>query len=394
MINPRIYLAIDNCFASKRWTEPLEWARIVEQLGLRYVEASADNECDPLYADAGYLEDWVRTTQSACKQTGVRVVNLYSGHGTYTTLGLAHPDPRIQERILNLWVKVMVANAARLGAGLGFFCHAFNERILQDPLAYAKAEETLYDRLSKLAHYAQECGLKSIGLEQMYSPHQIPWTLEGARRLLGELYRRGGKPFYLTLDTGHQAGQRKFLRPSSRQLRAELQKLRIIGKLDRGLWLGPEVAYTYFRLAATAPEAQEETCLDRVEEEMDRCPYLFASFADGDTYGWLRRFGCYSPIVHLQQTDGNSSSHRPFTEQNNRQGIIRAEDVLQAMADSYNRPSEPDMPPRCEEIYLTLEIFSGTADLPAEIIEQLAESVAYWRRHIPKDGLRLGELLR
>jgi sugar phosphate isomerase/epimerase len=393
MTYPRIHLAIDNCFASKRWTDPLEWARIVQQLGLRYIEASADNECDPLYADTEYLEDWVGAVQSASKQTGVRVVNLYSGHGTYTTLGLAHPDRRNQERILNLWLKVMIANAARLGAGLGFFCHAFNERTLQDPLAYAKAEETLYGRLAELAGYAQQCGLKAIGLEQMYSPHQIPWTLEGAQRLLREHYRRCGRPFYLTVDTGHQVGQRKFLRPASRQLREALQTLRVSGRLEPGLWLGPDAAYTHFRHAAAAPESQKESYLQRVEEDMDRYPYLFASFEDGDTYLWLRRFACYSPIIHLQQTDGNSSSHRPFTQENNRQGIIRAEEVLQAMAGSYNRQPEPDMPPRCEELYLTLEIFPRTADLPSEIIERLAESVRYWRRYVPKDGLRLGELL-
>jgi hypothetical protein len=195
------------------------------------------------------------------------------------------------------------------------------------------------------------------------------------------------------MDTGHQVGQRKFLRPTSRQLREALQILRVSGKLERGLWLGPDAAYTHFRHAAAAPKSQEEFYLQRVEEDMDRYPYLFASFEDGDTYLWLRRFACYSPIIHLQQTDGNSSSHRPFTQENNRQGIIRAEEVLQAMADSYNRQPEPDMPPRCEEIYLTLEIFSRTADLPTEIIERLAESVAYWRRYIPKDGLSLGELL-
>ena len=393
MTNPRIHLAIDNCFASKRWTDPLDWARIVQQLGLCCVEASADNECDPLYADPGYLGDWVRAVQSACKETGVRVVNLYSGHGTYATLGLAHPDGRNQERILNQWLKVMIANAAQLGAGLGFFCHAFNERILQDPLAYAKAEEALYGRLAEVAAYAQQCGLRAIGLEQMYSPHQIPWTLDGAQVLLRELCRRCDRPFYLTVDTGHQFGQRKFVRPTSRQLREALQILRVSGKLERRLWLGPDAAYTHFRRAAAAPKSQEEVHLQRVEEEMDRYPYFFASFEDGDTYLWLRRFACYSPIIHLQQTDGKSSSHRPFTEENNRQGIIRAEELLQAMADSYSRQPEPDMPPRCEEIYLTLEIFSSTADLPNEILERLAESVAYWRRYIPKDGLSLGELL-
>ena len=31
---PRIYLALDNCFASKRWTEPEEWAGIIAGLGM------------------------------------------------------------------------------------------------------------------------------------------------------------------------------------------------------------------------------------------------------------------------------------------------------------------------------------------------------------------------
>lgn len=55
---PRVYLAIDNCFASKRWTEPAEWLGVIKDMGVRFVEASADNECAPLYGDADYLKGW------------------------------------------------------------------------------------------------------------------------------------------------------------------------------------------------------------------------------------------------------------------------------------------------------------------------------------------------
>ena len=48
-MDPIIYLGIDNCFASKRWVRPMEWARVISDLGLKHVEASADTECDPLY---------------------------------------------------------------------------------------------------------------------------------------------------------------------------------------------------------------------------------------------------------------------------------------------------------------------------------------------------------
>src|SRR5208283_3230271 len=176
MMGPRIHLAIDNCFASKRWTRPADWARIIRELGIRYVEASADNECDPLYADPGFLDDWLQDVESACEQHGIKVASLYSGHGTYASLGLASPDRRNQDRIHNLWLKVMIRHAARLLAGVGFYCHAFNEDILQNPAAYASAEEGLYSRLADLAAYADAQDVKFIAVEQMYSPHQIPWT--------------------------------------------------------------------------------------------------------------------------------------------------------------------------------------------------------------------------
>ena len=56
--NPKIYLAIDNCFASKRWTDPEKWMNVIKSLGLNYVEASADNECDPLYLGSEYMKRW------------------------------------------------------------------------------------------------------------------------------------------------------------------------------------------------------------------------------------------------------------------------------------------------------------------------------------------------
>src|SRR5579863_3409446 len=146
MISPRIHLAIDNCFASKRWTRPDDWAAIIKGWGINFVEASADNECDPLYADPEYLEDWLKDVQTACEQRGVSVASLYSGHGTYATVGLASPDRRNRQRLQHHWLNVMIRNAARLGAGLGFFCHAYNEGILQDPAAYAGAEGGLYGR--------------------------------------------------------------------------------------------------------------------------------------------------------------------------------------------------------------------------------------------------------
>lgn len=338
--SPRLVLAVDTCFASKRWTAPLEWMRLLREMGITCAEASADNECDPLYAPPDVLREWAADVRAASAETGVRVVNLYSGHGSYTTLGLAHPDVRVREHLHRRWLEPMIDLAAATGAGLGFYCHAFDQAMLADPDRYAQAEADLFRRLSDLARYAAGRGLPPVSVEQMYSPHQIPWTLDGADRLLRACHALGGD-MYLTLDVGHAGGQRNFLR-------------------------------------ADFPAAPA---------------YAVAGPEDADPYAWLERFAPYAPIIHLQQTDGRSSAHRPFTEAHNATGIIEPRRVLDAIARAYAAPVDPDLPPRVDTIALTLEIFTPTAERPADTLRHLAESAAYWRRWLPQDGLTLAEVM-
>jgi len=267
------------------------------------------------------------------------VANLYSGHGSYATLGLAHPDVRVRDHIQNHWLMPMIDFAGSMGAGLGFFCHAFPQSVLADTDRYAAAEADLYTRLSQLAQYSAEHDFIAPSVEQMYSPHQIPWTITGAERLLREVYHEAGAPFYLTLDTGHQVGQHHFMN-------------------------------------ANDP------------------PHLRATPEDGDLYAWLRRVGRYSPILHLQQTDGYASAHRPFTEKYNSTGIVRPADILRALAESYAQPLDPLMPHTVRAIYLTLEIFSPTAEHPQISRQNIRESATYWRQFVPRDGMGLDELVQ
>lgn len=392
MNQPRIYLAIDNCFASKRWTEPEKWMEVIKDLGVYYVEASADNECDPLYMGEDYMNDWVIQVKRCSEKFGVKVANLYSGHGTYATLGLSHTDERVRHRFLNRWLKPMVKTAGKIGAGLGFFCHAFADSILQDNIKYTEMEEDLYNRLADLAKYAGDNGFGPLSVEQMYTPHQIPWTLRGTERLLKEVYKRSSAPFYITIDVGHQSGQRKFIRPCYGMIKEALRYYKSGEKVD-GLWLGPKSAYKIFKDILTKSDVYEDSEIAKMEEEMDKYPYMFSQYEDGDTYIWLENFACYSPIIHLQQTTGKSSSHLPFTKEYNSNGIVSGDKVLKAIANSYKRKSDEGMPPRCKDIYLTLEIFTSTAAINNDVLGDLRETVQYWRQYIPEDGLNLNELI-
>ena len=78
---PRIFLAIDNCFASKRYTRPVDWMCITRDMGVYQIEASADTECDPLYMGPEYMARWRAEVARVADETGQTVRNLYSGHG-------------------------------------------------------------------------------------------------------------------------------------------------------------------------------------------------------------------------------------------------------------------------------------------------------------------------
>lgn len=392
---PRLHLALDTCFASKRWTDPREWMQIAVDAGITCLEASADNECDPLYTPPEVLRAWLDAVREASARVGARVVNLYSGHGTYATLGLAHPDPRVRDHIQHRWLVPMIALAAELNAGLGFYCHAFSQTVVNDPMRYAEAEADLTRRLAELARDAAARGLPALSIEQMYSPHQIPWTIRGAERLLKQVYANGS-PLYLTLDVGHASGQRRFLRPSRDEIKAYLLARKVGSSAeqenaeDNEPWLGSSALYDELdRRIAGEPVS---TLMDETLRLIDALPQNFADPDDTDPYLWIAHLGAYSSILHLQQTDGTISAHHPFTARYNSAGIITPERIFAALRAAYERPAPEGLPPRCADIYLTLEIYPPTAERPNETLRNIRESAAYWRKALPRDGMSLDAL--
>ena len=389
-IDPTINLAIDNCFASKRWTEPKEWMSIAKNLGLQYVEASADNECDPLYSTPEYLNQWINEIKDNSEKTGVKVCNLYSGHGTYATLGLSHPDGAVRKHIRDDWLKQMILNARALDAGLGFYCHAFNQSTLQDKKLYQQRYDDLMHDLSELAKFAANAGLSSIGVEQMYTPHQVPWTVTGAVNLIKEVFLNAQQPFYITLDVGHQSGQRKFLKPSRESIIEHIKN----NSKPSTIWLGSDRRHKLFNNCLDRSKTDQTIICDELLNEKDSHPHLYASYQDGDPYYWLENLGAFSPIIHLQQTDGTHSAHLPFTEENNKQGIIHGDKVLESIFNSYQNTDDAGLPPACPEIFLTIEVFASTASYPYKTLDDLQSTVDYWRKFIPKDGMKLSELVK
>lgn len=388
-MDPKLYLCIDNCFAYKRWVRPLDWMLLIRDMGLKYVEQSADTECDPMYMGPAYMREWTEWVRRDSEKTGVEVVNVYSGHGTYTTCGMTHWHDGVRRRFLDGWMKAQVDTAAAVGAGFGFFAHGIEHGALQTPEAYRERLERLYDDLAELSRYAAEKRLPGICIEQMYTPHMPPWTIRGAETLMREVLARGGAPLYLTIDLGHMNGQQFFQRPDRAAIVESILSRRERPDAFRP-WLGTEAAHAVHR-AAVRGEMRPDAAADAILEDVERNPHLFARPEDGSIQSWVEALGQYGNIVHLQQTDGKSSPHWPFTEKYNQIGVASGEQLIESLSKAYARPPVPGLPEPAASIALTLEPFVGTLANPYTAVEEIAASVEYWRRFIPRDGMTLSE---
>jgi len=88
-----------------------------------------------------------------------------------------------------------------------------------------------------------------------------------------------------------------------------------------------------------------------------------------DHLAWIRRYGSRCDVIDCQQTDLSGSHHWPFTKEYNERGIIRGEEVVQAIQQS-----------GAEDVLLAFEIRTP-AYYPQEDLHlaRLQESVEYWR---------------
>ncbi len=403
MQSPRVYLVLDSCFAIKRWVKPRQWMQVGRDIGFTCMQASTDNEIDPLFSDEGYMADWAEDVRRAQAETGIRLTNFYTGYQTYRTVGLAHHDERNRRRLIDRWLKPMIDMASGLDAGLGFYLFAYTEEVLRNPQKYAATTDLILDQLREVADYAGTRGGVEISIEQMYSPHQPPWTIEGTLEFLKRANAPSQHPVYITIDVGHQTGQHRFRTPTRAELEAVVRRA-ASGESVADVWLGPEPVYEL--LDEMAPDvAAAVGCL---EAAMAPYPYMFSSPKDSDTYAWLEAVGRWAPIIHLQQTDGRHSTHSAFTPETNRTGIVKGDQVLAALAESFAKPASGDsedadhsgdsaasggMPPAVENVYLSFEVFASNTETNRQVIEKLKQSHDYWRQFIPEDGLPLDELV-
>lgn len=95
-----------------------------------------------------------------------------------------------------------------------------------------------------------------------------------------------------------------------------------------------------------------------------------------EPYVWLRSFATKAPVVQLQQSDVGHDRHWPFTPEYNAVGRIKADWVIDALADG-----------GAEHAVFMLEVIPPFEEDDQAVLDDLRASVDYWREALARRGL-------
>jgi sugar phosphate isomerase/epimerase len=90
---------------------------------------------------------------------------------------------------------------------------------------------------------------------------------------------------------------------------------------------------------------------------------------DADLSAWLMELGQFSPVMHLQQTDGQADCHWSFSNKNNARGVIDMGKVLETLDKG-----------GCEEVYMFPELPFPYEMNESEVLAELDESVEHLKQ--------------
>lgn len=196
-------LGVDLSFAKKRWPEPEVWLDIVKnKLGLRHVEFDSDF-LDPLYVSEPARSEIAHEISEIAERQGVEIHNYYTGTMTHCVNLISHPDSRVRKDGI-IWCEEAIRLATKLGAkGIGGHFDTISSRDLHDPERYNQRIDNLIQAFQHLSRLAKDQGHEFILWEQMYTPSEVPYTIEQSKELFKRVNKGSSLPILITLDVGH-----------------------------------------------------------------------------------------------------------------------------------------------------------------------------------------------
>jgi len=322
-----VELGVNGAFITRRWEQPENWMRLTREIGFRNHSFCGD-VIDPFFSgDREFQLQTAAEVKAAAEKHGVRITDVYTGVATHRFHGLSHSHPSPRKRMRE-WIEQAMDLALAMGTDcLGGHWDAFSVEAMSDEARCEEAWARLVGTFRELAVVAREKGMHALYQEQMYIPSEVPWTLAQAERFLVEA------------NQGNEAGVPLYV------------------TLDVGHQAG-------MHYGLSGPD------LDYLE--------------------WIRRFGAFAEVIHLQQTTPDGSHHWPFTEEYNQRGHIDVQRVLDALVESHEgaekSPISEAVAP-ADRCWLVAEIIPGSTKNETKLLEELRLSSEYLHRFVPEGGM-------
>ena len=95
---------------------------------------------------------------------------------------------------------------------------------------------------------------------------------------------------------------------------------------------------------------------------------LMTGTVSDDPVRWLEASWAQTPVIQLQQATRGHDSHDPFTTSTLETGLVKREPVLEAISQWH-----------VDEVFLFLEVIPAHEASDRQVLDDLRESVAYWR---------------
>lgn len=322
-----VELGVNGAFITRRWEEPDNWMRLTREVGFRNHSFCGD-VIDPFFSgDAPFQMEQAAQVRAAAQRYGVRITDVYTGVATHRFHGLSHSHPSPRTRMRE-WILRAMDIALALGTDcLGGHWDAFSVEVMENDTRYEEAWRRLVETFRELAQVAAQKGMHAIYQEQMYIPSEVPWTLAQAERFLVEVNRD---------NTG---------------------AVPVYLTLDVGHQAG-------MHYGLSGPD------LDYAE--------------------WIRRFGAFAEVIHLQQTTPDASHHWPFTPPYNDRGHVEIPRILEALEASHKAAGESPIAQvltPADRCWLVAEIIPGSTKTETLLLEELKLSAEYLKKFVPEAGL-------
>ena len=318
-------LGVNAAFMTRRYEEPESWARIISGLGFDFVSFDSD-ALDWFYSgDRDYILRTAKETRCIFENAGLKIVDYLTGVAPYRFFGLAHKDPEARAQMYR-WVEGAIEIAAALGAeSVSGRFDAFSVEVQAEPEAFQARYGELMRQYQALALKAKKLGLSAIGIEQMYVPSLIPYTIAGTKKYFADVNKGNeeGAVIRPVVDTGHACGQ------------------------NYGV-SGDDLYYEK----------------------------------------WLEEFGALGNTVHIQQSRRTGSDHAPFARDGGG-GDVKIDQIIRSIkysAGNYGKNVLSGVISVPENIYLILEALPSTVDTEETVLDSLQQSIEYLRTAVPKGG--------